>query len=138
MKAKIRDTELFFDVLGAGIEFTEDAAVEKPAMFLLHGGPGMDHSSFKNYCPELQDIAQLIMMDHRGCGRSRRGDPQSYHLQNNIDALREYLGFEKIIVYGHSYGGMIAQGYALKYPQHVAKLILGVTASCQPPQSETV
>ena len=132
MKAKIRDTELFFDVLGPSIDFTEDSVVEKPTIFLLHGGPGSDHSAFKGYCPELQSVAQLVMMDHRGCGRSQPGDPQTYTLENNIEdieALSDYLGLDKIIVYGHSYGGMVAQGYALKYPKRVAKLILGVTVS---------
>ena len=132
MKAKIRDTELFFDVLGSAIEFTQDGVMEKPVMFLLHGGPGLDHSVFKNYCPELQDSVQMVMMDHRGCGRSKTGDPQTYTLENNIEdieMLRDYLGLNKIIVYGHSYGGMVAQGYALKYPERVAKLILGVTVS---------
>ena len=64
----------------------------------------------KTYCAELQDDAQLVMMDHRGCGRSKRGDPQTYTLENNIadiEALRDYLGLDKIIVYGHSYGGLI-------------------------------
>ncbi len=36
----------------------------------MHGGPGGDHSVFKKYCHELANDAQLVMMDHRGCGRS--------------------------------------------------------------------
>ena len=59
MKAKIRGTTLFFDIVGSGIDFTPEGVVEKPIVFLLHGGPGGDHSVFKNYCAELQDIAQL-------------------------------------------------------------------------------
>lgn len=132
MKAKIRDTELFFDVLGEGIAYQNDQVREKPVMFCLHGGPGGDHSVFKKYISELQEDVQLVMMDHRGSGRSKRGDPDTYTLENNIEdveALRQHLGLDKIIVYGHSYGGNVAQGYALKYPEHVSKLILGVTVS---------
>jgi proline iminopeptidase len=130
MKAKIRDIELYFDVLGSHIEFTDKGVVEKPIMFCLHGGPGGDHSVFKKYIPALQDIAQLIMMDHRGCGMSERTQQSDYTLENNVEdveALRQYLGVEKIIVYGHSYGGMLAQAYALRYPDNISKLILGVT-----------
>ena len=49
LKARVRGTELFFDVLGAGIEFGATEPIEKPVIFLLHGGPGFDHSSFKTY-----------------------------------------------------------------------------------------
>lgn len=131
MKAKIRDTEIFFDVLGEAIEYKDNIVHEKPVMFCVHGGPGGDHSAFKKYCGQLQHDVQLILFDHRGSGRSLRGDPATYSLENNVDdmeALRQHLGLESIIVYGHSYGGVVATAYALKYPKHVAKLILGVTA----------
>ena len=113
MKAKIRGTELYFDVLGENIAKTDNGFREKPVVLLLHGGPGGDHTWFKNYCPELAQDAQLIMIDHRGCGRSARGHSADYTLENNIEdiaAFRQYLGLEDIIVYGHSYGGMLAQG----------------------------
>lgn len=132
MRAKINNTELYFDVVGEGLHYDDGVAHEKPVMFCLHGGPGGDHSTFKQYCAELADQVQLVMMDHRGSGRSARGDSHTYTLANNVDdieALRQYLGLDKIIVYGHSYGGMVAQGYALKYPGAVDKLILGVTVS---------
>ena len=54
-----------------------------------------------------------------------------YTLENNvedIEALRKHLGLEKICILGTSYGGMVAQGYATRYPKHVEKLILAVTA----------
>lgn len=130
MKAKIRGTELYFDVLGEHIKKSSDGFVEKPVVILLHGGPGGDHASFKNYCPELAEVAQLIMYDQRGCGRSQRGDPATYTLENNIEdleALRNYLGLDEFILYGHSYGGMLAQAYACRYPGAIKKLILGVT-----------
>ncbi len=45
----------------------------------------------------------------------------------DIEGLRKALGFEKWNVLGHSYGGVVAQGYALKYPEHVSHLILANT-----------
>lgn len=71
------------------------------------------------------------MIDHRGCGRSKKGNPDTYTLENDIEdveAFRKYLGLEEIILYGHSYGGMLAQAYACRYPNAIKKLILGVTA----------
>src|SRR5690349_1865534 len=45
----------------------------------------------------------------------------------DIEGLRIALHFDKMNVLGHSYGGLVAQGYALKYPQHVKHLVLANT-----------
>lgn len=131
MKAKIRGTEIYFDIDGMGLVPDGDRMVERPVVFLLHGGPGGDHSSFKTQCAELREVAQLVYVDHRGSGRSDRDDPESWTLENNIDdidALREHLGLPRITLLGSSYGGMVAQGYAIRYPERLANLILCVTA----------
>lgn len=131
MRAKIRGTEIFFDVDGAGFVPEGDKMVERPVLFLLHGGPGGDHAPFKTSSAALRDVAQLVYVDHRGSGRSASGDPAGYTLDNNIDdldALRAHLGLERISLLGSSYGGMLAQGYALRYPQRLANLVLVCTA----------
>ena len=131
MRAKIRNTELYFDVDGMGLIPDGDRMTERPTLFLLHGGPGGDHSGFKTSSAALRDTAQLVYVDYRGSGRSAAGDPATYTLDNNIDdldALREHLGLNRISVLGSSYGGMVAQGYALRYPERVANLILVCTA----------
>ncbi|MBA2654090.1 MAG: alpha/beta fold hydrolase [Gammaproteobacteria bacterium] len=128
MKAAIRGTEIYFDV--AGMEFPP-AQKPRPIMFMLHGGPGSDHTRYKYHSLELQEVAQLIFIDHRGSGRSKQTDPAEYTLENNIEdieALRKYLGIEQIILLGTSYGGMVAQGYTIRYPKNVLKLILIATA----------
>ncbi len=131
MKAKVRGTELYFDVDGMGLVPHDGEMVERPVLFLLHGGPGGDHASFKKRVAELRDVAQLVFIDHRGSGRSAEGDPETHTMEENIrdvDALRDYLGLESISVLGSSYGGMVAQGYAVAYPDRVANLVLSVTA----------
>ena len=50
MRARIRDTEIFFDVEGAALVPDGPRMVERPVAFLLHGGPGGDHSGFKPGC----------------------------------------------------------------------------------------
>ncbi len=132
VKARIRGTEIWFDVDGAGLVPDGPRMVEKPVAFVLHGGPGGDHTYYKPALDQLTDKMQLVYIDHRGQGRSARGDRSTYTLENNIEdleALREYLGLDKIVVLGASYGGMVALSYAARYPQHVSHLIALVTAA---------
>ncbi|MBW4417849.1 MAG: alpha/beta fold hydrolase [Myxacorys californica WJT36-NPBG1] len=126
MFASIRGTKIYFDVEGAGLIPDGDRMKEKPVAFLLHGGPGADHTSYKPTFSRLADRMQLVYIDHRGQGRSARGDKSTYTLDNNVEdleALRQYLGLTKIIVIGGSYGGMVALTYASRYPHHVSHLI---------------
>lgn len=132
MRALIRDTELYFDVDGAGLVPDGPRMRERPVAFLIHGGPGGDHSGFKGSMHPLTDRMQLVYFDHRGQGRSARGPRETYTLDNNVEdmeALRQYLGLEKIVVIGQSYGGFVALSYATRYPQNISHLIAVVTAS---------
>ncbi len=132
MKARIRGTEIWFDVNGAGLVPDGPRMVEKPVAFVLHGGPGADHSYYKPALDSLTEKMQLVYIDHRGQGRSARGDRSTYTLENNIEdleALRNHLGLDKIVVFGASYGGMVALSYAARYPQNVSHLIALVTAA---------
>lgn len=131
MKAKLRGTEIYFDIAGMQLTPVKDSFVEQPVLFMLHGGPGGDHLRFKQHSLELQKYAQLIFIDHRGCGQSKKTKQKDYTLENNIEdieALRKHLGLEKICILGTSYGGIVAQGYAIRYPKNLDKLILVVTA----------
>jgi proline iminopeptidase len=131
MKAKIRDTEIYFDVDGAQLLADGARLVERPVTLVLHGGPGVDHSGYKPVLSPLTAHTQLVYVDHRGQGRSQRGAKETHTLSNNVEdleALREYLGLEKINVLGASYGGMVAMSYAVAYPDRVSDLIALVTA----------
>jgi proline iminopeptidase len=73
----------------------------------------------------LADVAQVVLYDHRGCGRSDAGDPKLWTMQQwaaDVPALCEALGIEKPIVVGCSFGSIVAQAYAGRYPEHAAKL----------------
>lgn len=132
MRAKIRDTEIFFDVEGSALVVNGDRICSKPVAFLIHGGPGADHTSFKPTFSALSQKLQLVYFDHRGQGRSARGLKETYTLDNNVEdmeALRQHLGLDKIVVIGGSYGGMVALTYAVRYPQNVSHLIVIATAA---------
>lgn len=130
MRAKIRGTEIYFDIDGAGLVPDGPTMREKPVLFALHGGPGGDHTGYKAALPPLTDKLQVVYIDHRGQGRSARGPQETYTLDNNVEdveALRQHLGLGKIAVLGLSYGGMVGLAYAARYPESVSHLIAGVT-----------
>ena len=132
MRAKIRDTEIYFDVEGMGLVPDGRTMREKPIAFIIHGGPGGDHSSFKPVLSPLAERLQLVYFDHRGQGRSARGDPAKYTLDENVEdmeALRRHLGLGPIVSIGTSYGGMVALAHAARYPATVSHLIAVVTAA---------
>ncbi len=136
MYAPIRGTSLYFDVEGAGLVPDGPAMREKPVAFIIHGGPGGDHSGFKPVMSPLAETAQLVYFDHRGQGRSGLADPDAdaarFTLDENVEdmeALRRYLGLGPIVSIGTSYGGMVAMAHAARYPDAVSHLILIVTAA---------
>ncbi len=114
MLAKIRDTEIYFDIEGSSLVVEAQGLREKPIAFLIHGGPGADHTTYKPTFSSLGRKLQLVYFDHRGHGRSARGSKETYTLENNVEdmeALRQYLGLDKIVLLGTSYGGMVAVSY---------------------------
>ena len=132
MRAKIRDTEIYFDIEGAGLVPDGDRMREKLTAFVIHGGPGGDHSGFKPGMTPLAEKMQLVYFDHRGQGRSARGDVDTYTLDENVEdmeALRRHLGLGPIVSIGTSYGGMVGMAHAARYPASVSHLILVVTAA---------
>ena len=132
MHAAIRDTRIYFDIEGSGLVADGNEMLERPAAFVIHGGPGGDHTGFKPGMGALADRLQLVYFDHRGQGRSDRGDPALYTLDENVEdmeALRRHLGLERIVSIGTSYGGMVAMAHAARYPDAVSHLVLIVTAA---------
>ena len=136
MRIHVNGVLLFFDVEGAKLVPDGPSLSEKPTLILLHGGPGFDHSSFKPYFSQFADIAQVIYLDHRGNGRSDRGSPQDWTLNqwaDDVAAFCEVLGIEKPIVLGHSFGGMVAMSYATRHPHLPGGLILSSTSARHTP-----
>jgi proline iminopeptidase len=130
MYARVRDTRLFFDVDGSALVPEGARMAERPTAFLVHGGPGVDHTGLKARYGKLAEKMQLVYFDHRGQGRSARGNPQTYTLDENVEdmeALRQYLGLGPIVSMGTSYGGSVATAHAARYPESVSHLILVAT-----------
>lgn len=132
MFAQLRKTRIYFDIDGMGLVPEGPVMVERRPAFVIHGGPGGDHSDFKTVFQPLAQDLQVVYFDHRGQGRSDRGDPRLYNLDENVEdmeALRLHLGLGPMVSIGTSYGGMVAMAHAARYPASVSHLILIVTAA---------
>lgn len=130
MRVEVNGVRLFFDVEGARLVPDGDVMREKPTLLLLHGGPGLDHSSYKPAFSQFTDIAQVVYLDHRGNGRSESGDTAHWNLEqwgDDVKAFCDALEIEKPIVLGNSFGGFVAMSYATRHPGHAGKLIITST-----------
>lgn len=122
---------IFFDTVGSKLAVDGEHMVERPTLIVMHGGPGFDHSSMRPYFDRFADSHQVVYIDHRGNGRST-GAAEGWSLVQWGDDVRRFcdrLGIEKPVVYGNSFGGMVAMSYASRHPDHPAKLVLSSTAA---------
>jgi proline iminopeptidase len=122
-KTNIPETNLYVQITHQD----EKSLQTKPYVFMLPGGPGANHSHYMDYdC--LQDVANIIYYDPRGCGLSDKSEQSTYTMNNYINDVRyvihDELKLEQVILLGKSYGAMCALGYTQYYPENVSKLIL--------------
>ena len=74
MRVLVNGVRLPFDVEGASLVPDGASMREKPTLLLLHGSPGLDHSTYKPGHSSLADCAQIIYLDHRGNGSLGRAE----------------------------------------------------------------
>lgn len=146
----------FVEINGAQLAYRICGPEDAPLIITLHGGRGMGQSSlpvrenlnnrqtadtpvyrignhqsdFKAFSP-LADSYRVLSFDYRGHGQSSRTKPYTFdQIVDDIDGMRaHFVGpEEKVIILGGSFGGFLAQQYAIKYASHVSHLILRGTA----------
>lgn len=109
-------TDLAYRVCGAG-----------GPLVCLPGGP-MLSSAYLGELGGLSAHRQLIMVDPRGTGRSATPeDAASYRcdrLVDDVEALREHLGLDRLDLLAHSAGANLAALYAARHPERVGRLAL--------------
>jgi proline iminopeptidase len=128
-----RDDEIgrFVPVAGSNVHIVERG--QGPPLFVLHGGPGMEGNYFRPYLEPLEAGFRVVYVDQPGQGLSERFGPRRPYTMTQaveaIEALRLALGYERVALLGHSYGGFVAQVYAQRFPQHLSALVLVDTAA---------
>ncbi|CVK88403.1 uncharacterized protein FMAN_04928 [Fusarium mangiferae] len=106
----------------------------KPLIISLHGAPGLSsHTGIKEDFKFLADRFRVLVYDLRGSGDSEvKGPFTDEQWISDLEELRAWVGDEKFILAGGSYGGFLALNYALNYPNRLLALILRNTWACGP------
>jgi proline-specific peptidase len=101
----------------------------KTPLLCLHGGPGFP-SDYLQPLSALGRDRPVIFYDQSGCGRSDQIDPSFFtldHFADEIDTVRDALGLKEVVLFGHSWGGLLAIEYLLRQPEGVESAILAST-----------
>jgi proline iminopeptidase len=109
----------------------------KTKLLLLHGGPAFTHNyleAMESFLPEAG--IEMYYYDQLGCGNSDiPDDPSLWTLDRyceEVEEVRRGLGLDNFVLFGHSWGGILAMEYALKYQQHLKSLVISnMTAGTQ-------
>jgi proline iminopeptidase len=124
---------LYYEVRGGGAG---------TPLVLVNGGPGFDHMYLhvSNVWDTLAKNRAVVFYDQRGNGRSEALKPaQTSTLADQIadlEALRARLGYEKMDLLGHSWGGYLVMAYTARHPERVRRLI--ICDSAAPKWSDTL
>jgi len=130
MHIEVNGARIFFDVVGSRLSPGAGRMDEKATLIVMHGGPGFDHASMRPWFDRFADTHQVIYLDHRGNGRST-GERETWTLAQWGDDVAGFcaaLGIEKPVVFGQSFGGMVAMSYGARHPDGPSKLVFSSTA----------
>jgi proline iminopeptidase len=101
-----------------------------PVLVCHPGGPGFSSRYFGDFAG-LDDHFELILLHPRGTeGSDRPTDSRAYRTEDyvsDLEEVRAHLGLERMLLLGHSHGGVVAAAYSAEYPDRVEKLVLAST-----------
>jgi proline iminopeptidase len=110
--------KLFYRFLGTGGD----------TVVLIHGGPGFTSDYLADDLTSMARRHALLVYDQRGIGRSSLvSDSTALAAQRyveDLEAIRSFLGAERLTLLGHSWGVAPAALYAMQYPERVRRMIL--------------
>jgi proline iminopeptidase len=119
-----------FETSGATIYYEMTGSGAGTPLILVNGGPGIDHTylHFSPVWSALGKSRHIVFYDQRGTGHSVGAhERQTLTLEDQIEdleVLRAHLGFERVDLLGHSWGGYLAMAYAAVHPDRIAHLIV--------------
>lgn len=112
---------------GQDIYIVDHGETGKPAILLIHGGPGDSSVSFNSLIRSLKADYRIIEVDQRGCGRSdfaADGSVFLHRILEDFEEIRQNLQIPGWFILGHSFGGWIAEAYASTCADSVRGVIL--------------
>jgi proline-specific peptidase len=111
-------------------------ADKKLPLLVLHGGPGAPHDYLEDLARLADDGRTVVFYDQIGCGKSDHPDDPSLWVMDTfveeITAVRDALGLDRVHLLGHSWGGWLALEYVLGRPSGLASLVLASTCASLP------
>ncbi len=122
MFVEINDNHLNVEVMGPD---------EAPVMIVHHGAPGLGslaepRTSFGAFSDEYK----VVVFDARGSGQSEGKGPLTHEQwAADVEGLRQWVGAERFIMAGGSYGGFISMEYAVRHPQRLLAMVLRDTSA---------
>lgn len=130
------EPEGFLHVRGLRIYYRAEGEPKKGTVLCLHGGPGFTY----DYLAPLFDLAKhgyrVVIYDQGGGGKSEvPKNPTRYTIESfaaEAEGVRKALGLGKVHLLGFSWGGMLAQAYALDHQSNLSSLILSGTTPSIP------
>ena len=133
MKMRVNGVALFFDVEGTQLVAEGPWVRERPTVVLLHTGPGLDHTFYKEHIgPALAQDAQVVYLDQRGSGRSDWSSEEHWTLDTWVDDLTQFcdaLELVRPMLLGTGIGGVVALLYASRRPDRIERLVLVSTVA---------
>lgn len=113
----VGETRVYYTAFGSG-----------PPVLLIHGGPGLDQAYMRPWLDGIGAFARAVYYDQRGTGGSTgpvTPDEVTFdHFVEDIDRIREAMGWERLTVLGHSWGAILAVAYAMAHEDRLDGMIL--------------
>jgi proline iminopeptidase len=111
-------TEIYYEEHGQG-----------QTLILLAGGPGLNPGYLKGFYDKLSKKYRCIVLHQRGTGESILSEVNKQTVNvdryiEDLNGLYKELGNQKLILVGHSWGGMLSFSYAANEPEKIEKIIL--------------
>jgi proline iminopeptidase len=121
MLVEINDNKLNVEVMGP-----ETA----PVIIVHHGAPGLGSLAEPraSFGP-LADTYRVVVFDARGSGQSEGNGPLTHEQwAADVEGLREWIGVERFVMAGGSYGGFISMEYGIRHPERLLAMVLRDTS----------
>lgn len=118
---------------GLTVHLRDEGPRQAPALFLIHGSNASLHT-WEPWSQLLSPGYRVITLDLQGHGLTGAHPARCYSREcmvETVEAVRQHLGIERIVIGGNSMGGAVSWAYAMAHPDRTAAVILVDSAGAQ-------